>query len=196
VFALLLWRRPTIAAGLLAAAAWFKLVPLALLPARLASLRGRRLARALLAVGLVSVPMVALLVALGGVGAPAAMIHAISFQFSRGSPQSLWSALGIQSLQPVGQAAALALIVGAMVRLRSRPDWEGETARMAALTAAILIAVQLAANYWAFLYLIWVAPPLTLSLLSEPAPAAAAAEVAEVAERRVLTPQPDLVGVR
>jgi hypothetical protein len=62
VMAVLLWRRPGMAAGLLAVGAWFKLAPLALLPARLATLRGRRLTRALLAITIVSVPMLGLLV--------------------------------------------------------------------------------------------------------------------------------------
>jgi hypothetical protein len=36
---------------------------------------------------------------------------------------------------------------------------------------AVLISLQLAANYWAFLYLVWVVPLLGLSLLAEPSPA-------------------------
>ena len=52
------------------------------------------------------------------------MLHAMSYQLSRGSPQSLWSALNIQSLQPLGEAAALALIAAATVRLATRPEWE------------------------------------------------------------------------
>ncbi len=192
VMAVLLWRRPGLAAGLLALGAWFKLVPLALLPARLAPLRGRRLARALLAIAVVCAPMLVLLVALGGLGGPAAMLRAMSYQLSRGSPQSLWSALHIQSLQPLGEAAALALIAAATVRLATRPEWEQETARMAAMAGAILIALQLTANYWAFLYLIWVLPLVTMSLLADPTPAVAP----EPSRVSVARPQPDLVGAR
>jgi hypothetical protein len=191
-FALLLWRRPAWATGLLAVGAWFKLVPLALLPIRLASLRGRRLATALLVVALVSAPLVLLLFALGGLDGPASMIRAISYQFSRGTPQSVWDVLGVQSLQPVAQAATLALIAGASVRLATHPSWELESARTAALAGAILIALQLAANYWSFLYLIWVVPPITLALLSEPAPAPALAVSA--APTLGHSPEPDLVG--
>lgn len=191
VFALLLWRRPGWATGLLAAGAWFKLVPLALLPPRLASLRGRRLGQALLIIALVSAPMLALLVALGGADGPASMIRAMSYQLSRGSPQSVWEALGIQWLQPVGQAATLALIAGATVRLATRPSWEQDTARMAALAGAILIALQLAANYWAFLYLVWAIPPVVMSLLADPVPAPAPAPSARSVVR---SPEPDLVG--
>jgi hypothetical protein len=193
VMAVALWRRPGLAAGLLAVGAWFKLVPLALLPVRLAPLRGRRLARALLAITVVCVPTVVLLVALGGLGGPAAMVRAMSYQLSRGSPQSLWSALGIQSLQPLGQAGALALIASAAVRLATRPEWEQETARMAALAGAILIALQLAANYWAFLYLIWVLPLVTMSLLGTRAPAVAPVPSSRVP---VTLPELELVGAR
>ena len=121
------------------------------------------------------------------------MLRAMSYQLSRGSPQSLWSALDFESLQPLGEAAALALIAAATVRLATRPAWEADTARMAALAGAILIALQLAANYWAFLYLIWVLPLVTMSLLADPAPAVAAVEESRA---RVALPAPDLVGAR
>ena len=41
--------------------------------------------------------------------------------------------------------------------------------RMAALGAAILLAVQLAANYWTYTYLAWVFPLIALALLTESA---------------------------
>ena len=74
----LLWRRPTLCTGMLAAAGWFKLAPFALLPVSLAPLRGRRLVRALAAIALVSAPMLGLLFALGGLHGPADMIHSVS----------------------------------------------------------------------------------------------------------------------
>jgi hypothetical protein len=194
LLAVLLWRQPSRAAGLLAVGAWFKLAPLALLPVQLAPLRGRRLARALGAIVLVSIPMLALLIALGGSGGPAAMLHAMSYQLLRGSPQSLWSALGIEPIQAIAEAAALALIAGAAVRLHARPDWHRDTRRMAALAGAILIALQLAANYWAFLYLVWVVPLVSLSLLSDPSPVVASVS-ADVAGRRLRAPEPELAGV-
>ena len=42
----------------------------------------------------------------------------------------------------------------------------------AALTAAVMCGVQLAANYWAFLYLAWIGPLLVVSMLADPAPVA------------------------
>ncbi len=178
IFAVLLWRRPGLSTGLLVAGAWFKLAPLALLPVRLAPLRGRALGRGLLAIVAVSLPLIVLLVALGGLGGPAAMVHAVAFQFSRGSPQSIWSSLGIPSLQPVGEAAALGLIAGAAIRFRARPELVDDRTRVAALSGAILISLELAAGYWAFLYLLWVVPLLAVSVLS---PQASALEVSEPA---------------
>jgi hypothetical protein len=192
--AVLLWRRPTLCAGTLAIAGWFKLGPLALLPVSLAPLRGRHLARALAAIVLVSLPMLGVLIALGGLHGPAAMLHAMSYQFSRGSLQSVWSVLGIEWLQPLGQACVLGLIVGAALRLRRDAVLAADRLRMAALTAAIMIGLQFAADYWAFLYLVWFAPLVGLSLLADvPAAAHAAARTAAV-PGGLLEPAPAIGG--
>jgi hypothetical protein len=165
--AILLWRRPGVCTALLAAGAWFKLAPLALVPIRLAPLGSRGLVRAMTGLVLVSLPMLALLIALGGTGGPVAMVQAISFQFSRGSPQSVWSAMGISGLQGLGEGAVLALVAAAVVRLRRDPALAEDRQRMAALTAAVLIGLQLTANYWAFLYLVWVVPLVAMATLGE-----------------------------
>ncbi|HTX09279.1 MAG TPA: glycosyltransferase 87 family protein [Solirubrobacteraceae bacterium] len=165
--AVLLWRRPAACAAMLAVAGWFKLAPFALLPVRLAPLRGRRLLAPLAAVALVSVPLIALLVTLGGIRAPVEMVDAMSFQFSRGSLQSAWTTLGIEWLQPLVQACVLGLIAAAVIALRRDPGLADQPARMASLMAAILIGLQLSADYWAFLYAVWAAPLLVISLLSE-----------------------------
>jgi hypothetical protein len=170
-FAVLLWRRPASSTGLLAVAGWFKLAPFALVPVWLAPHRGKPLRRAVAALAAVSIAMVALVVALGGLHGPVAMAHAISYQFDRGSLQSPWVALGITSLQPVGQAVVLALIAGAVVRLRRDPELVYEPRCIAALAAAILIALQLVANYWTFLYLAWIMPLVGLSLFTDASPA-------------------------
>jgi uncharacterized membrane protein HdeD (DUF308 family) len=174
--AVLLWRRPAAGAGLLALAGWFKLAPFALLPLSVASLRGRRLVAPLAAIGLVSVLSLGLAFAAGGVHGPSDMFHAVAYQFSRGSPQSVWSALGIDGLQPVGQACVVGLIAGAVVKLHREPELAHDRIRMAALSAAILIGLQLAADYWAFLYLAWVVPLMSCSLLAQPAALATAAD--------------------
>ena len=177
LLAVLLWRRPAASCAMLAAAGWFKLAPFALVPVWLAPLRGRRLLHSALALLAVSAAMVATLVVLGGTDGPAAMVHALAFQFSRGSAQSLWSALGIEWLQPLAQAGALALIAGAAVRVGRDPELGADRARVAALAAAILLALQLVADYWAFLYVVWLVPLLAVSLLTQDARVSARASV-------------------
>jgi Glycosyltransferase family 87 len=83
--ALLLWRRPTAASGMLAVAGWFKLAPFALAPVLLAPLRGWALAAAVGALAAVSAAVLALVVAFGGLGGPGDMVHAVSYQVTRGS---------------------------------------------------------------------------------------------------------------
>ncbi len=173
VFAVVLWRVPAASAAVLAAAGWFKLAPFALVPVWLAPLRGRRLVSAAAAIIGVSAAMLALLITVGGVSGLQAMAHALAYQFQRGSPQSPWAALGLLSLQPFAQASVLALIAGACVRLRRDPALATRE-RMAAVAAAVLLGLQLSADYWAFLYLVWVVPLMALSVLSDSAPVVAA----------------------
>jgi hypothetical protein len=180
--AVLLWRRPAACNGLLAAAGWFKLAPFALLLVSLAPLRGRRLVTSIAVIGAVSAIPVAILLALGGVSGPSEMAHAVAYQFSRGSLQSVWSALGIERLQPLGQACVLGLIAGAAVKLRQDPELGRDRTRMAGLVAAILIGLQLAADYWAFLYLVWVVPLACSALLAD-------RTVAQTADARATFPR-------
>jgi Glycosyltransferase family 87 len=178
--AILAWRRPALSSGMIAAAGWFKFAPFVLLPVALASLRGRRLALALTAIALVSLPLLGLLVALGGVSGPADMVRSISYQFTRGSMQSIWGALGIAGVQPFGQACVLGLVTGSAVWLWREPERGTDRRRMAALSAAILIALQISADYWAFLYLAWVMPLIGVSLLAPADAAEASGELAPI----------------
>jgi hypothetical protein len=166
-FAVLTWHRPAWSTALLAGAGWFKLAPFALLPLWLAPLRGRRLAAALGAILWVSAAMLVLLVALGGIGSITAMVDAVAFQFSRGSPESVWSVLGLEPLQRLAQAGVLALIAGGAVRLARDPELAADRTRAAALAASVMIGLQLAADRWTFLYVVWVVPLLGLSLLGD-----------------------------
>jgi hypothetical protein len=186
VFTVLAWRRPAACAALLSAAAWFKLAPAALLPIALARARGRERARALATMAAVSAPMVALVLGLGGLHGASLMAHAIGFQFSRGSPQSLWAALGITAVQPVGQAAVLAVVAAAALRSWRESAFAADRRRISALAAAVLIGLQLTADYWAFLYVVWVVPLLCLSVLEHPQPSPEPA-LARVGRARLLT---------
>jgi hypothetical protein len=92
----------------------------------------------------------------------------VAFQVGRDSPFSLWGwgqyyAEGIPDLGFVGPvvaafAAALALLVAFF------PKQKGPV-ELAALTAAVLVAFQLALTHWFYLYLPWVLPFVLLWLL-------------------------------
>ena len=166
VVAVLVWRRPSLCSAVVGLTAWFKLAPAALLVFVFAPLTGKARGRAFATLAAVSVPLVGLLIAFGGAGGFSAMIHAVAFQFSRGSQQSIWSAAGLQAWQPIGQAGVLALLAAGAVRLRQEPALAEDRQRMAALAAAVLIGLQLVANYWAFLYVVWFVPLVALSVLS------------------------------
>ncbi|MGN6188351.1 MAG: hypothetical protein ACTHOE_05595 [Conexibacter sp.] len=165
--ALVLARRPLASTAAVLVAGWFKVVPFALLPIWLARLRGRRL---LAAIGLIAASAAltaAALVALGGTGAPRAMLHAVAYQVQRRTLHSPWTALGLEWLQPLGQAAVLALIAGATVRVRRDPSLAADPVRLAALAGAVLLALQLSGNYWTYLYLAWVVPCVVVGLLAD-----------------------------
>lgn len=183
--AVLLWRRPALSTGMLAIAGWFKFAPFVLVPVALAPLRGRQLIRALTAIALVSLPLLGLLIALGGPSGPADMVHAMSYQFTRGSMQSVWGALGIAGAQPFGQACVLGLIAGSTLLLRREPRLAADRRRMAALCAAIMIGIQLSADYWAFLYLAWVMPLIGCSVLSESEAAEPAGDLTAIGAGRL-----------
>jgi hypothetical protein len=92
----------------------------------------------------------------------------VGYQAGRDSPFSLWGwgqyhARGIPDLgflQPVVSAAAVALaLLVAFVPRRKGP------VELAALTAALLVAVQLTLTHWFYLYVPWVLPFVLLWLL-------------------------------
>jgi hypothetical protein len=105
------------------------------------------------------------LIALGGIGAPLDMARAIGFQFTRSSPRTLWAVVGSVPLQQLAQAATIALLVGACVRIRRDSELAADRWRIAAIAAALLLGVQISANYWTYMYLAWTFPVLALPLL-------------------------------
>ncbi len=164
LLAVLAWRRPTLASALLGLGAWLKLVPLVLLPPLFAGRRPRTWARMMLALGAVSAPMLALLLALGGTHGVGEMLSAFTFQSARQSTFTPWRLTGAVPVQSLVQAALLALVAGAAVRLWRAPEVAASRTRVAALAAALLLGLQLAASYWDVLYLAWVAPLVALML--------------------------------
>jgi hypothetical protein len=147
----------------LAMGVWVKLVPLILL-AIWVPYRRRGLGRSCAAAFVLSAALTALLLLLGGAGAISAMAHAISFQFQRGSFFAPWYTFGAQWLQPLAQAGVLAILVASILRLQADRSARTDLVRLSALAAALLLGVQLAANYWTWSYLPWVFPFLAVAL--------------------------------
>jgi hypothetical protein len=86
----------------------------------------------------------------------------VGYQASRGSPFGIWGqveSLGWLQTLVKGAAVALALLVGFVPR---RVDER----RLAALGAAVLIALQLAATHWFYLYVVWFTPFVLVALLA------------------------------
>jgi hypothetical protein len=92
----------------------------------------------------------------------------MSFQFTRSSPHTLWAIVGSEPLQQLCEAGTIALIVGTVIRLRRDPALAGDRARIAAVAGAILLGVQVSANYWNYMYLVWVVPFIVMWLFDEP----------------------------
>jgi hypothetical protein len=148
--ALLASARPVARGATAALAGMTKLAPLALAPL----LVGRRPA-ALLAFAVTA----ALVLAPFDLGT--LFDRTVAFQADRDSPFSIWGGAG--ALQLVVQVAAAGLAVAVAFVPRRR-----DTATVAALAAAVLIAAQLGADHWFYLYLVWFAPLVWLALLRTP----------------------------
>ncbi|MGH2913964.1 MAG: hypothetical protein ACRDMX_03145 [Solirubrobacteraceae bacterium] len=88
--------------------------------------------------------------------------HSIVYQSDRVTPFSvwgLWGGLGV--VQHLLQGAVIALALGAAFLPERRGPVE-----VAALSAAILIALQLVANYWLYPYVVWFFPMVIVALLA------------------------------
>ena len=164
VAALLVWALVAIASppgrGALAALAGMaKWVPLAVAPL---FLRGRDegLRRtALSAAWFVGVAVLVLLPWLPDGGVRELYDRTLGYQAGRDSPFGIWGQYDLDLLHTAVKAAAVGLSLAVAWRPRSR-----DTAQIAALAAAVLVAFQLATTHWFYLYIVWFAP-LTLAAL-------------------------------
>jgi cell division protein FtsW (lipid II flippase) len=86
----------------------------------------------------------------------------IGYQASRPSPFSLWGQVdSLGWLQEVTKAGAVLLALAAAFVPR-RPDLR----QIAAMGAAILIAVELTATHWFYLYVVWFVPFVFVALFA------------------------------
>jgi hypothetical protein len=147
--------------ALIALAGMAKFAPLALAP--LFATYSRGALRFVLGAALALAPCLLLVVGYGG-------LHdfydrTLGFQASRGSPFSVWGLYGWDTAQAVVQAGGVLLAV-AVAFLPRRRDLVG----LSALTAAVLIALQLGVTHWFYLYIVWFLGPLLIALLGDAEP--------------------------
>jgi hypothetical protein len=175
--ALLVISSPPARGAMAALAGLTKLAPLALAPllaagprAGLASAdpetgdrplsRPRVRALALFGLGLFGAGALVMLQTLLDPGPATFFDRTIANQVARDSPFSIWGQVpSLDWAQVVAQVAAagLAAAVAFVPRRRTLPQ-------VAALAAAVLIAVQLTADHWFYLYIVWFAPALLVAL--------------------------------
>jgi hypothetical protein len=149
---------PAASGVLVGLAGWAKFAPLALGPL-LATAQPRGAARFAAGLALVSVLAGALVLASGGAGT--FLDRTLGFQATRDSPFSVWGQWsGLGAVQVAVQAGALLLAVAVAFVPRRR-----DLAGLGALSAAVLIAAQLGASHWFYLYVVWFLGPALVALL-------------------------------
>jgi hypothetical protein len=176
VWSLALFARPLARGALLAAAVMTKFAPLALAPLYTAGYRG--LLRSPIRDGL----RPALLFICAFVGVAAILLanpaidpglgtffdRTVVSQVDRTSPFSIWGQVdGIQWLQSA-VFVAVALLGAALAFVPSRRSLP----QIAALSAAVLLGLQLAVDHWFYLYIPWFLPGVLIALLAVHRPAA------------------------
>jgi hypothetical protein len=175
VWSLALFARPVARGALLAAATLAKFAPVALAPLYMAGARGllgergdherrgplARLRPALLcAAAFAAVSLLLLAHPAIDPGLATFWERTAQSQLERSSPFSLWGQVeGIGWLQ----AAALAVTAGLAVAVAFVPR-RRSIAQIAALAAAVVIAVELTAEHWFYLYIPWFLPALLIAL--------------------------------
>ena len=174
LFALALHARPMARGALSMAAGLAKFAPLALLPLMathgmrdgwlLRSTRWKRFG--LFALGALLVFGLAALLVLPTTSPATFWERTVGYQVGREAPFSVWGFYGGGWLaaQKVVQAATLIGAV-AIAFVPRRDDLVG----LAALAGAVLVAVELSATYWFYLYIVWFLGPALVAFIARPA---------------------------
>jgi hypothetical protein len=160
VATLLVASRPLARGATLALAAATKFAPLVLLPlaAVCRPLRWRSLA--LFAAGFAAVLALVMASTALGPGLGRFYDRTLGFQASRGSPFSIWGQEPSLEWLQTALKVATALLALALAIVPRRRD----LARAAALSAALVIAVELTAEHWFYLYVVWFFPLVAVAL--------------------------------
>ncbi|MGI8573379.1 MAG: hypothetical protein ACR2L9_12255 [Solirubrobacteraceae bacterium] len=142
-----------------------KFAPLALAPLLLRGEDGNRLGRRsvsrfVLAFGITAVVVMLPVIVGGNFGA--FWRDSVAYQADRVTPFSIWGLWGGLRLEHglvSGAAVGLALVAAFVPQRRT-------VVQVAALGAAILIALQLSANYWLYSYVVWFFPMVIVALFA------------------------------
>jgi hypothetical protein len=90
--------------------------------------------------------------------------HTLGFQLTRTDVFSIWALH--PSLSPIKDAVEV-FAVALAVLVAFRPRGRRTTAQVAALGAALVIAVQLTAIHWFYLYIVWFLPLVLVAVLGD-----------------------------
>ena len=102
------------------------------------------------------------------------------FQSARDSPFSIWGLYDLDALQSAAQLAAGVLVLALPFVVR-----RGDTAGLAAASAAALLAVELALNHWFYTYAAWFLPLVMLALLDDASGRASTATITSGKNQRM-----------
>lgn len=170
-------RLPSRRGAAAALAVWSKLSPLALVPVLATyQLAGRSPARraGAFAAAFVAATAVIFVPALTH-STPAAFVsRTVGFQAGREPSHSLWSTLEFAYTAHMAWLKVLAVVlhgllaalVGAFIVLSFRIRYRHDAAGLAAISAAILIAIQLLLGYYSYSYLLWFAPLVLFAVIA------------------------------
>ncbi len=165
VAALLALSRPAARGALAALATLTKFAPLLLVPL-LATYRAR--SRTIAIFTLAFLATVALLMLWPAIdpGLHTVYERTIAYQSNRDSPFSIWGQ--VPSLEPL--RIALLIATGAMSIAFAFIPKQKTLTQVAALSAALLISLQLTAEHWFYLYIVWFYPLLLVAIAGSGCP--------------------------
>ena len=172
---LVLFASPIARGGLLAAASMAKFAPLPLVPLYAAGGRGIRLRsrddrrvslRPLVLFALSLLFFAGLLLAYPAVdpGLSQFWERTVQSQLDRDSPFSIWGIYDLGPLQTIAKAGLVAL--GVIVAFF---PWRRTLIQIAALSAALIIAVELVLEHWFYLYIPWFLGAMLLAMVARDA---------------------------
>ena len=148
---------------------------------------GRWLGAALVVVGFAFVSLLVMLPAIIDPGLATFYDHTIGYQAGRDSPFSIWGqAPGLEPLR-----SAIIVATGLLAVLLAFRPRRKSVVQVAALGAALLIAVELTAEHWFYLYIVWFFPLALVALAAlRPAPEEEPARLTPQDRRAEQSPSP------